>query len=95
MNTDIEEMDDRIKRVLDKVDEVVYNPTAYPFNRHGGLYELGYRDGIMRVEFWLRQEFDPIYKSAMERISQRGREHDVSRETLKEKNNAQHRIQNL
>lgn len=66
MDTDIEEMDERIKRVLDKVDEVVYNPTGYPFNRHGEPYEMGYRDGIMQVEYWLRQEFDPIYK-AMEK----------------------------
>lgn len=79
MVTDIEEMDQRIKRVLDKVDMVIHNPTAYPFNRHGDSYEMGYRDGIMQVEFWLRQEFDPIYKSAMERISQRGRENDEQR----------------
>lgn len=72
MDIDIEEMDERIKRVLDKVDNVVYNPTAYPFNRHGGLYELGYRDGIMRVEFWLRQEFDPIEKEVQEKVRQRG-----------------------
>lgn len=72
MDTDIEEMDDRIKRVLDKVDEVVYNPTGYPFNRHGESYEMGYRDGIMQVEYWLRQEFDPIYKAVQQRIRQRG-----------------------
>lgn len=72
MNTDIEEMDERIKRVLDKVDKVVYNPTAYPFDRHGELYEMGYRDGIMRVEFWLRQEFDPIEKEVQEKVRQRG-----------------------
>lgn len=72
MDIDIEEMDDRIKRVLDKVDEVVYHPTAYPFNRHGEPYEMGYRDGIMQVEYWLRQEFDPIYKAVQQRIRQRG-----------------------
>lgn len=76
MDTDIEEMDERIKRVLDKVDEVVYNPTGYPFNRHGEPYEMGYRDGIMRVEFWLREEFDPIEKEAKKRISQREKEHE-------------------
>lgn len=72
----IEEMDERIKRVLDKADEVVYHPTAYPFNRHGEPYEMGYRDGIMQVEFWLRQEFDPIYKAVLQRIRQRGEDED-------------------
>lgn len=72
MDIDIEEMDERIKRVLDKVDEVVYNPTGYPFNRHGDPYEMGYRDGMMRVENWLRDEFDPIEKAVQERIKQRG-----------------------
>lgn len=72
----IEEMDERIKRVLDKADEVVYHPTADPFNRHGEPYEMGYRDGIMQVEFWLRQEFDPIYKAVLQRIRQRGEDED-------------------
>ena len=76
MDIEIEEMDDRIKRVLVKVDEVVYNPTGYPFNRHGESYEMGYRDGIMQVEYWLRQEFDPIYKLAQERIRERGYNED-------------------
>lgn len=72
MDINVEVMDEKIKRVLDKADKVIHNPTAYPFNRHGEPYEMGYRDGIMQVEYWLRQEFDPIYKSVQERIRQRG-----------------------
>jgi len=67
---DPEDMDERIKRVLDKIEAKVHTATDYPFQRSDG-YEMGLRDGLMEARYWLEEEFCYWFRVARRRIHER------------------------